>query len=96
MKLKLIALGLTILCGGCSAQTFHINGAYAEIPTSQSAQHFFVAGIGQEKITDAAEVCGGADKIIKVEAEQTFVNGLLALLTWGIYTPRDAKVYCRS
>lgn len=96
MNRALIALGVAILIGGCSAQTFHINGAYGEIPADQSAQHFFVAGIGQEKTTNAAEICGGVDKIVKVEAQQTFINGLLAFLTFGIYTPRDAKVYCKS
>ena len=93
---KTITLMLTILIGGCSAQTFNINGADAEIPTSQTSQHFFVAGLGQEKITNAAEICGGVDKIIKVESQQTFINGLLGLITFGIYAPRDAKVYCKQ
>ena len=80
---------------GCSAQTFNINGSTGEAPTNQESQHFFISGIGQEKITDAARVCGGVGNIVKVEAQQTFLNGLLGFITFGIYTPRDAKVYCR-
>lgn len=80
---------------GCAAQTFTINGENGEVPTSQKSQHFFISGLGQEKVTDAAKVCGGADKVIKVEAQHTFLNGLLGLVTFGIYTPRDAKVYCK-
>lgn len=93
---KTIPIVIAILISGCSAQTFNINGANGEIPTNQTSQHFFVSGIGQEKITNAAEICGGADKIIKVEAQQTFLNGFLGFVTFGIYTPRDAKVYCKQ
>jgi hypothetical protein len=46
-------------------------------------------------VTDAAALCEGADNIIKVAAQHTFVNGLLGLMTFGIYTPRDAKVFCK-
>ena len=47
-------IAITLLINGCSAQTFNINGFTGEIPTDQRSQHFFVSGIGQEKITDAA------------------------------------------
>ncbi|WP_133406773.1 Bor family protein [Parashewanella tropica] len=97
MKFKLASvLVCTALLSGCAAQTFNINGKNGEIPTQQASQHFFISGLGQEQIIDAAEVCGGVNKVIKVEAQHTFVNGLLGLVTFGIYTPRDAKVYCKS
>lgn len=91
-----IPLTIAIVISGCSAQTFNINGENGEIPTNQTSQHFFIAGIGQEKITNAAAICGGVDKIVKVEAQQTFINGFLGFITFGIYTPRDAKVYCKQ
>ena len=37
---------------------------------------------------------GGADKVVRTEVQQTFVNGLLGFVTLGIYTPREARVYC--
>ena len=86
---------VALLMGGCAAQTFNINGADGEVPTTQTSQTFFVSGIAQEKVMDAAQICGGADKVVKVEAQQTFLNGLLGFVTLGIYTPRDAKVYCK-
>lgn len=88
-------VAIATIINGCAAQTFNINGSTGETPTDQKSQHFFVSGIGQEKITDAAEICGGVENIVKVETQQTFVNGLLGVITFGIYTPRDAKVYCR-
>ncbi len=80
---------------GCAAQTFEINGSSGVEPTKQSSQTFFISGLGQEQVTDAAKVCGGVENIIKVESQHTFVNGLVGFLTLGIYTPRDAKVYCK-
>lgn len=96
MNIKIISIIGAILLSGCAAQTFNINGAAGEVPTTQVSHHFFIAGLGQEKVLDAAEICGGVDKVVKVEAQQTFVNGLLGLITLGIYTPRDVKVYCKT
>ena len=70
-----------------------LNGA-GSAPTQAKSQHYFVAGIGQKKDINAAEVCGGVDKVQKVEVQQTFLNGLLSVVTFSIYTPRMARVYC--
>ncbi len=95
IKQSICIIAVATLVNGCAAQTFNINGNTGEVPTDQKSQHFFISGIGQEKITDAAELCGGAENIIKVETQHTFINGLLGLITFGIYTPRDSKVYCK-
>ncbi len=81
---------------GCARQTFIMSPA----PQNQAAelnksQPFFVSGIGQHKTVDAAKLCGGADKVAKVEVQQTFVNGLLSVVTFGVYTPRQARVFCK-
>ena len=57
-------------------------------------QPFFVSGIGQAQEVNPATVCGGIDKVSKVEVQQSFLDGLLGGLTWGIFTPREAMVYC--
>ena len=80
----------------CSTQKFNLNpGADltsdAALTTSQT---FFVSGIGQETEIDAAEVCGSADKVAQVLTKQTFMNGLLGAVTFGIYTPRTVEVRC--
>lgn len=96
MKFKLFGvLFASAFLFGCAAQTFTINGENAEVPTSEKSQTFFISGLGQEQVTNAAQICGGAVNIIKVEAQQTFINALLGAITWGIYTPRSAKVYCK-
>ena len=90
-----LIVATTITLSGCAAQTFNINGSAGRYPTDQSSQTFFIGGIGQEQSVDAARVCGGVENIIKVETQTTFMNGLLGFLTFGIYTPREAKVYCK-
>ncbi|PSV99844.1 hypothetical protein C9I88_01430 [Photobacterium iliopiscarium] len=54
-----------------------------------------MSGIGQHKTVDAAKLCGGADNVAKVEVQQTFVNGLLSVVTFCVYTPRQARVFCK-
>ena len=94
-KIILATLIATTVMTGCAQQTFTMS------PTQQvnaaelnKSQPFFVSGIGQQKTIDAAKLCGGADKVAKVEVQQTFVSGLLAFVTFGIYTPRQARVFC--
>ncbi|TMP25129.1 lipoprotein bor [Pseudoalteromonas rubra] len=99
MKHIILSSLVTIALSGCAAQTFNINAANntdTKTPTVQHSQHFFISGLGQEEITNASEICGGAENIVKVEAQHTFINGLLGAITFGIYTPRDAKVYCKA
>ena len=45
--------------------------------------------------TQTAAVCGGADKVASVERALSPMNWLLNFLTSGIYSPLDARVYCR-
>lgn len=86
----LLALSLT----GCAQQTFVMKQNQVSAATKTTSQPFFVSGIGQRKSIDAAQVCGGPEKVSRVEVQQTFVNGLLSVVTFGIYTPREARVYC--
>jgi hypothetical protein len=85
---------VTTLLASCATQRFPIHGGGGDEPDKQKMQSFFIGGIGQEQEIDAAEICGGADKVARVEAHLRFIDGFLGVLTWGLYTPRTAKVYC--
>lgn len=85
---------MVLLVSGCARQQFSINKGMITEPGQTVTHHFFVSGIGQSKAIDASEVCGGSEKIVRTEVQQTFVNGLLSFITFGIYTPREARVYC--
>lgn len=95
MKKVLLAAAILATASGCATQTYIVNGGGDLAPEYDEAQHFFVAGIGQEQTVDAAQVCGGEANVAQTETEITFINGLLSTLTLGIYSPRQARVYCK-
>ena len=92
-KLPAILL-LSLMVSGCAQQSFRVNNDVTIDPKETKTAHFFVSGLGQTETIDAAKVCGGADKVVKTEVQQTFLNGFLSVITLGIYTPREARVYC--
>ncbi|WP_052281781.1 Bor family protein [Kluyvera genomosp. 1] len=94
MKKLIIALLTTMALSGCAQQTFKINDGIVTKPTQVTKQTFFVQGIGQTQTIDAAKVCGGADKVVRTEVQESGMDVFLRIVTIGIYTPREARVYC--
>ncbi|OEE65421.1 lipoprotein bor [Enterovibrio norvegicus] len=94
MKKTAVLVVGALMLSGCAQQTFVVNDKQGNLE-EETMQSFFVAGIGQKKTIDAASVCSGAENVAKVEVQQTFLDGFLGFVTFGIYTPRDARVYCR-
>ncbi|AXC64744.1 lipoprotein bor [Salmonella enterica subsp. diarizonae serovar 59:z10:-] len=94
MKKTLSVLTLVMLISGCAQQTFTLENKPTASPKEVITHHFFISGLGQKKTVDAAAVCGGAENVVKTETQKTFFNGLLGVITFGIYTPQEARVYC--
>ncbi|WP_378080379.1 Bor family protein [Aeromonas bestiarum] len=94
MKKMVLTAVVALMMTGCAQQGFTVHQGTTASPTKEVTHHFFISGLGQSKTIDAAAVCNGADKVVRVEAQHTFVNGLLGFVTFGIYTPREARVYC--
>ena len=57
-------------------------------------QNFWLGGLIGHYRLDVERLCPTGDATI--EAKQTFLNGLVAALTSGIYTPTTVKVRCRT
>jgi hypothetical protein len=97
MKKTIVAVLVLLTLSGCATQRFNIGGKVENSTTATQTDNssFFVSGLGQTQTVDAVAVCGGADKVIAVEAKQTFLNGFLGVITYGIYTPREYSVYCK-
>ena len=93
---KLLALCLAAgTLAGCATQTFTITpDSSPEFPDREVSQPFFVGGIAQRKHIDAAKLCGGTHKIARIETIESPVDIVLGTLTFGIYTPKTARVYC--
>ncbi len=93
MKTTLAAMVMVVALSACSTQTALVNGQGGTM-VKQDMQTFFVGGLGQTQSLNAAEICGGSSKVVKVERTTSFLNGVLNMLSNGIYSPQDAKVYC--
>lgn len=93
MKKILFAAMLLASLVACSTQTAVVQNTSGKL-SKDEMQTFFVSGLGQTQSIDAAAVCGGANKVVKVERVTSFLNGILNMFSSGIYSPQDAKVYC--
>jgi len=93
MKRYIYCLALCLTLCACATQSVVLQKENASLK-QEEMQNFFVSGLGQTQTLNAAEVCGGANRVAKVERVQTPLNWFLGLLTGGIYTPYTAKVYC--
>jgi hypothetical protein len=91
---KLALLTLLLAMTGCAIQRFDLHPASQDAAAFDDSQTFWVGGIGQKEEIDAAKVCGGARKVQRVETQMTAGNVGLAVLTIGIYSPRQVRVYC--
>ncbi|MGL5290541.1 MAG: Bor family protein [Vibrionaceae bacterium] len=94
MKKVVLAATIALMITGCAKQSFTMQPGSSAKPTQEVAHHFFISGVGQSKNIDAAAVCGGAENVSRVEAQDSALNILLGYVTFGIYTPRQARVFC--
>ncbi len=90
---KIFAIVLFLLLSACSTVTvLHTEKMPPIKPTAKGSNSFFVAGIGQEQVIDVKEVCG--DRGYKFKSYYSFIDGVLAVITFGIYTPNSYEIYC--
>ena len=95
MNTKIFALTSLIFITSCATQQF-VNPSDSEVLRQNKFDHFFVEGIGQEAVVNAAEVCGGSDNVAKVERSTTFLNWFASFISYGTYTPEQSRVYCKK
>ncbi|MBE8191557.1 MAG: lipoprotein bor [Alphaproteobacteria bacterium] len=89
-----ILLSSTLLISACADKQIFVlkRGGGSLVEDARHTFHF--GGIGQSQSVNAAAICGSAERIVSVEAEDTFINGLIGLITLTIYTPRQYRVRC--
>lgn len=88
------AAAIVVLCSGCYHVTV-ITGAPAS-PTviDKPWQNSFVYGIVPPQELTTKDQC--TQSVAKVETERSFLNGLVSVLTWSLYTPIHVTVTCAS
>ena len=89
---------LLAVLGLMTAACFHQSVQSGLQPSSTIVEHEFVStwlwGIVPAKPIDVRDTCRSG--VAQVETEQSFVNGLVGVLTIGIYSPQRLRVTCAA
>lgn len=97
-KVFAVAL-LAILTSGCATQNYVMSASDVPnatvTPDASKMQTFFVSGLGQEQEVNATEICQGKENIASVQTQSNILNIALGIISYGIYTPRQVRVYCK-
>ena len=64
----------------------------AVAPKETITHHFFVSGIGEEKLSMQPKFVAAQKMLLKQKPSKHSVNGLLGFIALGIYTPLEARV----
>ena len=93
-----VALGACVLLiSACSTVTVNPSGTQKRSgdPSWSHREHYFFWGLAGEKTIDLDSACNGG-RVLQTQAQSTFGDGLLSLITIGIWAPRHAKVWCEQ
>lgn len=82
---------IALMMVSCYSYKFSVGkGAQGNLEVT-AWNHYVVYGLAPVAISDPAELAEGAENY-DIIIEHTFVNGLIASLTFGIYTPTTTKI----
>lgn len=89
-KLSIVALCIVFL-SSCYTYTFDIGkGAQSGIQATQK-NHYLIGGLVPLSEVDHEKLAKGAEDYT-VKIEHSFVDGLLNVITFGIYTPTTTTI----
>ena len=96
MSSSIRASGLVslLLLGGCYHATVETGATPSTVVIDQSFASSWIYGLVPPKLVSTTSKCPSG--VAKVETQHSFVNGLVGVLTFGIYTPMQIKVTCAT
>ncbi|NEM99543.1 Bor family protein [Pontibacter burrus] len=90
-KLMAAAVLMSSMLTSCYTYTTVVgNGAQGNTQV-RKMNHYVIYGLAPVGVSNPAEMAGGA-KDYTVKTEHTFIDGLIAGITFGIYTPTTTTV----
>lgn len=91
MKMLTVLCFATFLFTSCYSYTSVVgNGAQGNEKVT-SWNSYLIGGLVPIGVSDSKQMAGGAENYT-VNTKQTFVNGLISSLTFGIYSPSTTTV----
>ena len=89
---------MILLCLIGTAGCYHATIETGATPSTETIEKGFASswifGLAPPATVETAAKCPNG--VAKVETQISFVNGLVAIVTFGIYTPMDIKVTCAA
>lgn len=94
---RFLFAGLVACLSACSTVTITPDGRSRLLgePNYQDSKPFFLGGLIGEHHVDVLAICGGKEPA-QMQSQQTFVDGMVAIVTLLIYTPQTTKVWCNK
>jgi hypothetical protein len=92
-RLALFMVG-TLVSLGCYHATIETGKPPAPETIDKQWATSLIFGLVPPSVTETAQKCPNG--VSKVETQQTFLNGVVRFLTFGIYTPMAIKVTCAA
>jgi len=90
-KSLLIIFAFSILFSSCYTYTTVVGEGSKSNQETTQWNHYLLWGLAPVNVSDPA-VLAGEKKDYKVKTEQSFVNGLVSVLTFGIYAPTTTTI----
>jgi hypothetical protein len=96
MSLSIRSFGAVslMLLGGCYHATVETGATPSTVVIDQPFASSWIYGLVPPKLVTSSSKCPSG--VAKVETQHSFVNGLVGVLTLGIYTPMQIKVTCAT
>ena len=91
MKIMTVVFAASMLLSSCYSYTSVVGkGAQGNSQTTEW-NHYVVYGLAPVGVSDSKQMADGAENY-SVHTRQSFVNGLVSAITFGIYTPTTTTV----
>ncbi len=91
MKMVTVAFAASILLTSCYSYTSVVGkGAQGNSQTTKW-NHYVIYGLAPVGVSDSKQMADGAENYT-VHTRQSFVNGLVSAITFGIYSPTTTTV----
>ena len=91
MKTMTVVFASSMLLTSCHSYTSIVgNGAQGNSQTTKW-NHYLIGGLAPVGVSDSKQMAGGAENYT-VQTRRSFVNGLVAAITFGIYSPSTTTV----
>ena len=90
-KIITLAFAMSIMLTSCFSYTSVVGKGAQGSSQVTEWNHYVIGGLAPVGVSDSKTMAGGATDYT-VHTRQTFVNGLIAALTFSIYTPTTTTV----